>query len=98
MLKCGVCFFNHIFISELIIEFNFNIVFKYNSHILSTGKAAIGTYFQEHIMQSISESRLNGVWFYGKGYCGNIHLTFRSGFGVLPEKVPQETKHGMWRK
>ncbi|EGD77267.1 hypothetical protein PTSG_08361 [Salpingoeca rosetta] len=56
-------------------------------------KAAIGTYFQEHIMQTVIEPRLNGVWFFSQGQCPRVKLNFRSGPGVIPQKVPHNAKH-----
>ena len=59
-----------------------------------TAKAAIGTYFLEHIMQSMIEPRLNGVWSYSQLHCPRAVLHYRTGPGVIPSKVPQQTKHG----
>eukprot|EP00045_Choanoeca_perplexa_P016856 m.233219 g.233219 ORF g.233219 m.233219 type:complete len:437 (-) comp17376_c0_seq1:2293-3603(-) len=57
------------------------------------GKAAIGTYFIEAILGARLESKLNGVWFLARALCSNLHLTYRSGPGVLPHKVPKTAQH-----
>eukprot|EP00055_Hartaetosiga_balthica_P008490 m.31805 g.31805 ORF g.31805 m.31805 type:complete len:453 (+) comp6336_c0_seq1:74-1432(+) len=59
-------------------------------------KASIGEYFQESIMGSVIEPKLNGVWFRSESTCTSDHkfkFTYRGGQGVIPQKVPKDTKH-----
>jgi len=57
------------------------------------GKAAIGLYLWEHILEGPLEERLGGVWSYGQKQIRNIMFKFRTGPGVVPDKVPKETKN-----
>lgn len=56
-------------------------------------KAAIGEYFFEHIMGSDIVKKLGGIWSYGEARCGPIRFALRTGPGVLPSKVPQNTEN-----
>ncbi|CAH1783807.1 unnamed protein product [Owenia fusiformis] len=63
-------------------------------HIVEVwGKAAIGLYFWEHIMNAELESKMGGVWSYGQKMVKNIQFRFRTGPGVLPNKVPRDTNN-----
>ena len=55
------------------------------------GKAAIGLYLWEHVLEGPLEERLGGVWSYGQKQVGNVKFTFRTGPGVVPDKVPKQT-------
>ncbi|XP_068725802.1 ribitol-5-phosphate xylosyltransferase 1-like [Montipora capricornis] len=57
------------------------------------GKAAIGLYLWEHILEGPLEERLGGVWSFGQKQIQNIRFTFRTGPGVVPGKVPSETRN-----
>lgn len=57
------------------------------------GKAAIGLYLWEHILEGPLEERLGGVWSYGEKQIRNIKFKFRTGPGVVPDKVPRGTKN-----
>ncbi|XP_077983158.1 ribitol-5-phosphate xylosyltransferase 1-like [Glandiceps talaboti] len=57
------------------------------------GKAAIGLYFWQHIMEGMLESKMNGVWHYGFQKNRNIKFKFRTGPGVIPSKAPIDTKY-----
>lgn len=57
------------------------------------GKAAIGLYLWEHILEGPVEERLGGVWSYGEKQIRNIKFKFRTGPGVVPDKVPKETRN-----
>lgn len=57
------------------------------------GKAAIGLYLWEHILEGPLEERLGGVWSYGEKQIRNIKFKFRTGPGVVPDKVPKETRN-----
>lgn len=57
------------------------------------GKAAIGLYLWEHILEGPLKERLGGVWSYGQKQIRNIRFTFRTGPGVVPDKVPKQTRN-----
>ncbi|XP_060598155.1 ribitol-5-phosphate xylosyltransferase 1-like, partial [Ruditapes philippinarum] len=57
------------------------------------GKAAIGLYLWEHILEASLEERMGGVWSYGAKTVNNITFTFRTGPGVIPEQVPKDTEN-----
>ena len=57
------------------------------------GKAAIGLYLWEHILEGPLESRLGGVWSYGEKQIGRVRFKFRTGPGVVPQKVPRGTRN-----
>ena len=57
------------------------------------GKAAIGLYLWEHILEGPLEERLGGVWSYGQKQIRGIRFTFRTGPGVVPDKVPKQTRN-----
>lgn len=57
------------------------------------GKAAIGLYLWEHILEGPLEERLGGVWSYGHKQILNVRFTFRTGPGVVPDKVPKQTRN-----
>lgn len=57
------------------------------------GKAAIGLYLWEHILEGTLEERMGGVWSYGVKTINNIRLTFRTGPGVLPDQAPKDTEN-----
>ena len=57
------------------------------------GKAAIGLYLWEHILEGPLEERLGGVWSFGEKQIGNLKVKFRTGPGVVPEKAPRETRN-----
>ncbi|KAK0050233.1 transmembrane protein 5 [Biomphalaria pfeifferi] len=57
------------------------------------GKAAIGLYLWEHIIEGILEERMNGVWSYGEKSLSSISFRFRTGPGVVPSKVPRSTEN-----
>ncbi|KAH9504747.1 Ribitol-5-phosphate xylosyltransferase 1 [Bulinus truncatus] len=56
-------------------------------------KAAIGIYLWEHIIEGILEERMGGVWSYGEKSIHSILFRFRTGPGVLPNKVPRSTEN-----
>ncbi|XP_013378733.1 UDP-D-xylose:ribitol-5-phosphate beta1,4-xylosyltransferase [Lingula anatina] len=57
------------------------------------GKAAIGLYLWEHIMNSTLEDRLGGVWQYGSKRIQNLIFRFRTGPGVVPHKAPKDVEN-----
>lgn len=57
------------------------------------GKAAIGLYFWEHILKGPLVPKLGGVWTYGEKSIESLRFKFRTGPGVVPHKVPKDTKH-----
>ena len=57
------------------------------------GKAAVGLYLWEHILEGPLEKRLGGVWSYGEKHIRNIKFKFRTGPGVVPDKVPKQTRN-----
>ena len=57
------------------------------------GKAAIGLYLWEHILEGPLEERLGGVWSYGQKQIRSVRFTFRTGPGVVPEKVPRQARN-----
>lgn len=57
------------------------------------GKAAVGLYLWEHILEGPLEERLGGVWSYGEKQIRNIKFKFRTGPGVVPDKVPKRTRN-----
>lgn len=57
------------------------------------GKAAVGLYLWEHIIEGPLEERLGGVWSYGQKQIRNIRFAFRTGPGVVPDKVPKQTRN-----
>ncbi|KAK6176404.1 hypothetical protein SNE40_014696 [Patella caerulea] len=57
------------------------------------GKAAIGLYLWEHIINGELEEKLGGVWSYGTKKINNIRFRFRTGPGVIPTKVPRKTEN-----
>ncbi|KAK3601759.1 hypothetical protein CHS0354_016123 [Potamilus streckersoni] len=57
------------------------------------GKAAIGLYLWEHVLEGPLEKKLGGVWSYGTKTVSNITFRFRTGPGVIPVKVPRETEN-----
>ncbi|PFX30149.1 Transmembrane protein 5 [Stylophora pistillata] len=57
------------------------------------GKAAIGLYLWEHILEGPLEERLGGAWRYGEKQIQNIKFIFRTGPWVVPDKVPKQTKN-----
>lgn len=54
------------------------------------GKAAIGHYLWEHVLKGTLEERLGGIWSYGSKKIGRLKFRFRTGAGVVPEKVPRD--------
>ena len=56
------------------------------------GKAAIGLYLWEHILEGPLEDRSGGVWSYGEKQIGRVRFKFRTGPGVIPDSVPRDTK------
>ncbi|XP_059152233.1 ribitol-5-phosphate xylosyltransferase 1-like [Physella acuta] len=56
-------------------------------------KAAIGLYLWEHVLTGTLENRMNGVWSYGHKTIGSIHFRFRTGPGLVPDKVPRDTEN-----
>lgn len=56
------------------------------------GKAAIGLYLWEHILEGPLEERLGGAWRYGEKQIQNIKFIFRTGPWVVPNNVPKQTK------
>ncbi|XP_002740319.1 ribitol-5-phosphate xylosyltransferase 1-like [Saccoglossus kowalevskii] len=57
------------------------------------GKAAIGHYFWEHILEGKLESKMNGIWHYGFKKERNIKFKFRTGPGVIPSKAPVDVQY-----
>lgn len=57
------------------------------------GKAAIGLFLWEHILEGPLEERLGGVWSFGQKQIQNLRFIFRTGPGVVPGKVPKETRN-----
>ncbi|XP_052781486.1 ribitol-5-phosphate xylosyltransferase 1-like [Mya arenaria] len=57
------------------------------------GKASIGLYLWQHILEGPLEERMEGVWSHGTKTINNIKFTFRTGPGVVPDQVPKETEH-----
>jgi hypothetical protein len=57
------------------------------------GKAAIGLYFWKHVLEGPLVNKMGGVWSYGVKSIGPFRFKFRTGPGVVPDKVPQKTKH-----
>ncbi|GAB1603355.1 ribitol-5-phosphate xylosyltransferase 1-like [Argonauta hians] len=57
------------------------------------GKAAIGLYLWEHILNGQLERKLGGMWSYGMKKINNIRFKFRTGPGVIPSKVPKSTEN-----
>lgn len=55
------------------------------------GKAAIGLYLWEHILEGPLEERLGGAWSYGEKQIQNIRFKFRTGPWVVPDNVPKQT-------
>eukprot|EP00052_Salpingoeca_macrocollata_P011711 m.90516 g.90516 ORF g.90516 m.90516 type:complete len:394 (+) comp18169_c0_seq2:50-1231(+) len=56
------------------------------------GKAAITDYLWQHIINGTTEARLGGLWTFGLAQFGRVTLTLRTGYGVQPSKVPQDTE------
>ena len=54
------------------------------------GKAAIGLFLWEHVLKGTLEERLGGIWSYGSKKVGRFKFRFRTGAGVVPEKVPRD--------
>ena len=54
------------------------------------GKAAIGLFLWEHVLKGTLEERLGGIWSYGSKKIGRFKFRFRTGAGVVPEKVPRD--------
>ena len=57
------------------------------------GKAAIGLYLWKHVLEGSLERRMGGVWSYGEKQIGKIRFRFRIGPGVVPGRVPEDTKN-----
>ncbi|ELU15959.1 hypothetical protein CAPTEDRAFT_104115 [Capitella teleta] len=57
------------------------------------GKAAIGLYLWQHILEGSLEERLGGVWNFGELQHRDLKLRFRTGPGVVPAKVPHDVQH-----
>ena len=55
------------------------------------GKAAIGLYLWQHLLEGRVETRMGGVWSYGEKQIGKIRFKFRTGPGVVPSTVPKQT-------
>lgn len=57
------------------------------------GKAAIGLYFWQHVFDGPLVDKMGGVWSYGEKTVGPFKFKFRTGPGVISDRVPQGTKH-----
>ncbi|KFM72355.1 Transmembrane protein 5, partial [Stegodyphus mimosarum] len=57
------------------------------------GKAAIGLYLWEHILNGKLESKMDGVWSYGFKKVDNLKLKFRTGPGVITTKAPSDVRY-----
>lgn len=57
------------------------------------GKAAIGLYLWEHILEGPLESRHGGAWSYGEKQLGRVRFKFRTGPGIITDRVPRDTKN-----
>ncbi|XP_054721801.1 ribitol-5-phosphate xylosyltransferase 1-like [Uloborus diversus] len=57
------------------------------------GKAAIGLYLWEHILNGKIESKMDGVWSYGFKKIENFKFKFRTGPGVITTKAPNDVEH-----
>ncbi|CAN7937232.1 unnamed protein product [Ixodes hexagonus] len=57
------------------------------------GKAAIGLYLWEHILNGRLEPKGGGAWSYGFRRIGDIKFKFRTGPGVALSTVPQDATH-----
>jgi len=57
------------------------------------GKAAIGHFLWEHVLRGTLEERLGGIWSYGAKKIGRFKFRFRTGAGVVPEKVPRDVNN-----
>eukprot|EP00051_Salpingoeca_urceolata_P016341 m.216162 g.216162 ORF g.216162 m.216162 type:complete len:365 (-) comp18652_c1_seq1:170-1264(-) len=63
-------------------------------------KAAIGEYLWQHVLLGDIEPRLQGIWSYGRlefveALQPTLELTLRTGPGVLPQKIPKDTRHAV---
>ena len=66
---------------------------QHSTDVEILGKAAIGLYLWEHILEGPLEERLGGVWSYGQKQIRTVRFTFRTGPGVVPEKVPRQARN-----
>ncbi|XP_033098767.1 ribitol-5-phosphate xylosyltransferase 1-like [Anneissia japonica] len=57
------------------------------------GKAAIGNYLWEHILEGKLEAQLGGIWTYGSLIQEDFKFKFRTGPGVVQSAVPQEVEN-----
>ena len=57
------------------------------------GKAAIGLYFWEHIMEGTSEKVNDELWTYGVKVVDNVRFKFRTGPWVVPQTVPVTSQY-----
>lgn len=57
------------------------------------GKAAIGLFLWEHVLHGHLEEKLGGIWSYGSKKVGRLKFRFRTGAGVIPEKVPRDVEN-----
>lgn len=57
------------------------------------GKAAVGLYLWQHVIEGSLEKRMGGVWSYGEKLIGNIRFKFRTGPGVVPNRAPEDTEN-----
>ncbi|XP_064633570.1 ribitol-5-phosphate xylosyltransferase 1-like [Lineus longissimus] len=52
------------------------------------GKAALGNYLWEHILNSTLKDQMGGIWRYGETQYRNFKFRFRTGPGVIQSNVP----------
>ena len=57
------------------------------------GKAAIGLYFWEHIMEGNLKAKETELVRWGEKIIGNIKFIFRTGAGIIPETVPKNSQN-----
>ena len=57
------------------------------------GKAAIGLYFWEHIMEGNLKAKETELVRWGEKIIGNVRFIFRTGAGIIPETVPRNSEN-----